>query len=249
MHVSSFNRREFLQGAGIVSVAGLSGSVAGLSGYAFAQQDDESKEKKDKKGGKEEEQVEVTPTEDLMREHGLLNRVLLIYDHCSRQLQANRQFDVATLAGAAGIIRQFIEQYHEKLEEDHIFPRFEKANKLTDLVGTLRTQHAAGRKVTASIEQLAKPVVWKDATQRTHLQHALESFVRMYRPHEAREDTILFPALHTIVSKNEFDAMGDQFEGQEHKMFGEEGFEGQVGRVGELEKKLGIFDLAQFTPQ
>jgi hemerythrin-like domain-containing protein len=71
----------------------------------------------------------------------------------------------------------------------------------------------------------------------------------MYRPHEAREDTILFPTLHTIVSKNEFDAMGDQFESQEHKMFGEEGFEGQVERVGELEKKLGIFDLAQFTPR
>ena len=113
---------------------------------------------------------------------------------------------------------------------------------------TLRTQHAAGRKVTADIEQLAKPTVWKDVTQRNNLNQSLDAFVRMYRPHEAREDTILFPALHTIVTKMEFDAMGDQFESQEHKMFGEEGFEGQVGRVGELEKKLGIFDLATFTP-
>jgi hemerythrin-like domain-containing protein len=202
----------------------------------------------EKQGGKEKEQVEVTPTEDLMREHGLLNRVLLIYDHCGRQLQANRRFDVATLSGAAGIIRNFIEQYHENLEEDHIFPRFEKANKLVDLVKTLRTQHAAGRKVTGDIEQLARSSMWNDPVQRHNLQQSLDAFVRMYRPHEAREDTILFPALHTIVSKSEFDAMGDQFESQEHKMFGEEGFEGQVGRVGELEKKLGIFELAQFTP-
>jgi hemerythrin-like domain-containing protein len=238
--VNSWDRRQFLYRAGAASAA------VGFGAIGFAQQSGESEHKK---GGKEEEQVEVTPTEDLMREHGLLNRVLLIYDHCSQRLQSNQQFDVATLASAAGIIRQFIEQYHEKLEEDHIFPRFEKANKLTDLVKTLRTQHAAGRKVTADVEQLAKPSVWKEAPQRTNLRQALQAFVRMYRPHEAREDTILFPALHTIVSKTEFDAMGDQFESQEHKLFGEEGFEGQVEKVGELEKKLGIFDLAQFTPR
>ncbi len=32
-----------------------------------------------------------------------------------------------------------------------------------------------------------------------------------------------------------------------HKLFGEEGFEGVVGRVGRLEQKLGIYDLADFT--
>ena len=238
--MNSWDRRTFLYRAGAASAA------AGLGAIGFAQQSGESEHKK---GGKEEEQVEVTPTEDLMREHGLLNRVLLIYDYSGRQLQENRQFDVTTLASAAGIIKNFIEQYHEKLEEDHIFPRFEKANKLVDLVKILRAQHAAGRRVTADIEQMSKATVWKDAGQRGKLWQALESFVRMYRPHEAREDTILFPALHTIVSKSEFDAMGDQFESQEHKMFGEEGFEGQVERVGELEKKLGIFDLAQFTPR
>lgn len=73
-------------------------------------------------------------------------------------------------------------------------------------------------------------------------------FVRMYRPHEAREDTVLFPALHSIVSRNEYDAMGEDFEKKEHELFGKEGFEGMVDKVGELEKKLGIFDLAKFTP-
>jgi hemerythrin-like domain-containing protein len=249
--MKSVDRRTFLLTTGVATAA------ASLGGFAFAQQDGheshpyKNQEKHDEqgKGGNEKEQVEVTPTEDLMREHGLLNRILLIYDHSSHALQSNQQFDVTLLASAAGIIRTFIEQYHEKLEEDHIFPRFEKANKLAELVKTLRAQHEAGRRVTGQIEQLSKPTVWKNATQRTNLQHSLAAFVRMYRPHEAREDTILFPALHTIVSKTEFDAMGDQFESQEHKMFGEEGFEGQVGRVGELEKKLGIFDLAQFTPR
>lgn len=70
----------------------------------------------------------------------------------------------------------------------------------------------------------------------------------MYRPHEAREDTVLFPALRTIVSPKELDAMGEQFEDREHALFGKEGFGGIVAEIAKLEETLGIHDLAQFTP-
>src|SRR5205085_2089995 len=80
----------------------------------------------------------VAPPEDLMREHGALNRILLIYDESARRLEAQQALPSGVLAQSADIIRRFIEQYHEKLEEDFLFPRFEKANKLKDLVATLR---------------------------------------------------------------------------------------------------------------
>jgi len=71
----------------------------------------------------------------------------------------------------------------------------------------------------------------------------------MYAPHEAREDTVFFPALHEVVSKQEYGALGEDFEKKEHQLFGKEGFEGIVERVGTIEKSLGIFDLRQFTPK
>jgi hemerythrin-like domain-containing protein len=76
----------------------------------------------------------------------------------------------------------------------------------------------------------------------------LAAFNRMYRPHEAREDTVLFPALHKLVSKHEYDAMGEQFEGIERKTFGGDGFDMAVAQVTELEKQFGIYDISQFTP-
>ena len=82
----------------------------------------------------EKEAEEVSPPEDLMREHGVLNRILLIYDEHIRRLDAKQDFDPAVLASAAGIIRHFVEEYHEKLEEDYLFPRFRKAKKHVDLV-------------------------------------------------------------------------------------------------------------------
>jgi hypothetical protein len=42
--------------------------------------------------------------------------------------------------------------------------------------------------------------------------------------------------------------LGEEFEKNEHKLFGEDGFETMVNKVAEIEKSLGIYELSQFTP-
>ena len=68
----------------------------------------------------------------------------------------------------------------------------------------------------------------------------------MYEPHEAREDTVLFPAFRKIVSKHEYDSLGEEFEKKENVLFHGDGFEKNVDAVARLEKEIGIYDLAQF---
>jgi hemerythrin-like domain-containing protein len=227
------SRRDFLIGTSTVA-----GSTLVVPFSALAAQKAPKKAAKKK----EEEEEDVSTNEDLMREHGVLNRVLLIYDEAIRRIQTKEKFDPAVLIKAAGIIKSFIEDYHEKLEEDHIFPRFEQSGKLIELTTNLRAQHAMGRRVTERIQASAK------SGDNETLHTLLAAFNRMYRPHEAREDTVLFPALHKVVSKHEYDAMGEQFEGIERKTFGGDGFDMAVDQVTELEKQFGIYDISQFTP-
>src|SRR6476620_4244068 len=96
--------------------------------------------------------------------------------------------------------------------------------------------------------QLAKSQT-ATATENQKLLQLLTSFNNMYRPHEAREDTVLFPAFRKIVSRHEYDSLGEEFEKNEHKLFGNDGFETMVDKVAAIEKTLGIYELAQFTPQ
>lgn len=199
-----------------------------------------------RKQGQEDE--EVSPAEDLMREHGVLKRALLIYREVIRRIDAKQEFPPDGVADTARLIRNFVENYHEKLEEDYLFPRFRKANRQVDLVNTLYTQHQKGRTLTDRTLQLATTAAMKDASQRQQLKEALHLFVRMYEPHEAREDTVLFPAFRKIVSKHEYDSLGEEFERKENQLFGGEGFEKNVDAVAALEKRFGIYDLAQFTP-
>jgi hemerythrin-like domain-containing protein len=201
---------------------------------------------KDKNNEKKEE--DVGPGEDLMREHGVLRRVLLVYREADRRLEGAADFDVDALQKSARLIRRFVEDYHERQEEEMVFPRFERAHKLMDLVRVLRAQHQAGRRVTARVQGLATAAAIKDPERRRQLRGELLTFVRMYEPHASREDTVLFPALHDMLSPSEYDALGEDFERREHKVFGEDGFEHAVSEIDAIEKTLGIEDLAQFTP-
>jgi hemerythrin-like domain-containing protein len=192
--------------------------------------------------------IDVTPTEDLMREHGVLRRLMLTFDEFAKRLQGAADFSPALITQAAKIIRTFIQDYHEKDEEDAIFPRFVKAGKLTDLVKVLIAQHQAGRRLIATLETSAQANL-KDPATRQQVSSLLASFNHMYRAHAAREDTVLYPAFRSVITPKEFDALGDQFEDKEQKLFGKDGFEKIVAEVAGLEKQLGIYDLAQFTPK
>ena len=100
--------------------------------------------------------------------------MLLIY-----HLAGKGDLDPKVLTDAAGIIKNFIEELSRKIwKEDYLFPRFEKAGKLTDLVAVLRRQHQAARQVTAQILRLAAA---KSAADRQKLEAAFTAFIRMYR--------------------------------------------------------------------
>ena len=232
------SRRIFLKRAG-----GLTGGLVASAGLLTEAKISPAE------GEKKTGEAEVSPAEDLMREHGVLSRILLIYGEILKRLIDDQAILPEILATSAGLIRRFIEDYHEKLEEEYLFPRFEKAGKLVDLVKVLREHHAAGRRLTDWIREGAVSTSLKDRSKGEGLGRNIFLFIAMYRPHKVREDTVLFPAIHSLFSSDEFDKLGDQFEDRERALFGENGFSRIVSEVAELEKKLNIYELSRFTPK
>jgi len=110
-------------------------------------------------------------------------------------------------------------------------------------------QHQGGRRLTDITLRFATNQALKNSDDRRKLADSMRQFIRMYNPHEAREDTVLFPAFRKLVSPHEFDSLGEDFEKKEDELFGEDGFEKMVDKVASIEKRFGIYDLAQFTPK
>jgi hemerythrin-like domain-containing protein len=198
--------------------------------------------------GPREAEPEISAPEDLMREHGVLNRILLIFEEGVRRLRAGQDVAADAFHTPATLVRRFVEDYHERLEERFIFPQFKKGD-LADLAAVLREQHDAGRRLTDIVLRGSEAGRLEKPDTRQEVIQACEAFIRMYRPHEAREDTVLFPALYQVAGAKEVHELGEQFEAEEHRLFGEGGFERTVKEVAGVEKQLGIDDLRTFTPK
>lgn len=197
----------------------------------------------------EAEHVEVTPAEDLMREHGLLRRALIVYQESAQRLRQDpASVPPDTLEKAANLVRVFGEDYHQaQLEEVFVFPIVKKTpGAMAMYVDVLLAQHARGREITDYLLSITK----EDripAHSVEPLAKALESYVRMYQHHTAIEDTVVFPVWKTAVGPSELDGLAAKFEEIEVEHFGGDGFESALKRMEEVEESLGLSKLEMFT--
>lgn len=233
------NRRTFLTiaGAGVL-LAACRGGERATSSEGPASSATTSSVQTTK--GKDDDE-DVSATEDLMREHGVIRRVLVVYRESAARLRAKpASVPADALQKAAKLMRTFAEDYHEKrLEEDNIFPVLVKrGGALEDAVRTLTAQHQRGREITEYVLAVTQKTVGAHAAE--PLARTLEAFARMYEGHAALEDTIVFPAWKKAIGHKELDEMGDRFEEIEKKTFGKDGFDDAVDQIGGVEKMLGI---------
>lgn len=221
---ANIGRRRFAIGVGAGAVA-LVGCEGGTQG--------------------EDDGAVVTPGEDLMREHGIVRRVMVVWNELDGRLRRGEPVAVEPLASSVDVLQWFIEQYHERTEENEVFPRLEQAGREVELVRTLRAQHEVGRAMTRELGGLLSTELTE--TSRPRVIELLAGHSRMYAAHASREDTIVFPALRDIVGRGWAD-LGEQFEHHEEEALGEGGLERALAQVTAVEVAYGLASLATFTP-
>ncbi len=209
------NRRSLVVAAGIV---GLDVILTGPALYGSSASSRENSE----------QERPVTPAEDLMFEHGVLERLLLIYAEIVRRVESGGEFPATLIFDTASLFRSFGEDYHERLEEQYIFPALEKTSQHAGLAKALKRQHDVGRTITTSLLNMTRT---GSLMQPQQAAEALRSFHRMYLPHISRENSVAFRAFHSLVPHERYMDLGEQFEVKEHAQFGEDGFDRIVAQV------------------
>jgi hemerythrin-like domain-containing protein len=190
----------------------------------------------------------ATANEDLMQEHGLVTRVILIYGRTIELLNSNQPVDLAHAGAAAQIVARVIHGHHEVEEERIIFPVVEKTAGMQKLTSTLRGQHNAARGLTAIIGRNASGQAVKDAARRKELVVAMQNFMNMYTPHGAHEDTEVYPAFRDALSRDEYAKVAEQFAADEQRVNTAGGFRENAAALARVEGALGL-DLARYTRQ
>lgn len=190
---------------------------------------------------------ELDTVGDLMREHSLLRRALLVYRQTAIKLrQGSAIIDMNALNQTARLFRKFGEDYHEKeLEETFVFPVIRKTNgRAAPLADVLQKQHEIGREITNYILSMTNSGT---VSQTNELARAFEMLTTMYDNHAAREDTIVFQAWRRALTDKQFEEIGSKFEEIQCAQFGKNGFSDAEKQMSAIEEALGYGDLSQFN--
>jgi hemerythrin-like domain-containing protein len=195
------------------------------------------------------EKARIGAAEHLMREHGVIRRVLLVYRQSAGRLRSNpANVDPQPIVDAAKLFRAFGEDFHQKeIEETLIFPALRKVGgPAADHVDVLVAQHDRGRSITDYIlETAGKGTIGSGDVE--PLQRAFIGIDLMFANHTAREDTIVIPAWRAALSGPRLSEIGRKIEEVRRARFGKLGFAEAVAEIGRIEQSMGFADLAEFT--
>lgn len=188
-----------------------------------------------------------TAVEFLDRQHGLLHRAVFILEEVRGGMDARMDLPPEIIQGTIDVIRRFVVDFHQKMEEKHIYPAFESAKKMGGLVGVLREQHEAGAQLVEVLKQLAAEFSARDLEKRRTMASAIHKLGRMYRAHADREDTVLFPVLRQVVTPKAYEQLNAEFRKAEIQAGGLHAYEDAVQKLSGYENLLSIGDLSAFT--
>jgi hemerythrin-like domain-containing protein len=192
-------RRKLIQ-TGLIAILG----VASLSDVAWAQA------------------KPTEPNEELMNDHGILRRALLVCHHCASLLREGKVQNIGKpLHETAIVFQRFGGDYHEKaIEETFVFPEVLKGDPATARCPTvLIRQHERSREFLTYLQDITKSGI-VPARNAGQLASQLEVFDKMYRFHAAYEDTVVFPAWKNQLSAQAYGEMRERFVQVQQKMIG-----------------------------
>lgn len=232
----SIDRRSWLRGASALGLWALASGCTTRRGVTKAPASPAS-------------EIRHGPGENLVEDHGVLRRTLLVFEEIERRLRTGTELAPEVVGSAARLVRDFIQNHHERMEERFVFPVFEDDPDLEPLLRVLEQQHDVGRELIGRILLLSHPKAMKERASRRELAETIHAFSRMYGPHAAREDTELFPRLRDKLDPDAYRSLSERLQSERIERWGERGYAKAIEEVASLEEAVGIGNLALLLPR
>ena len=178
-----------------------------------------------------------------------MERLMIVLESEVARIANGEDIDLFPVNHAAITIKAFGADHHMVDEEQFIFPKLREAGTMDSLVDTLELQHDKGREIIGRIIDLTHAGHIEDPGHLNELISLCLSFVIMYRPHAAWEETVVFPALYDISTENYIDNINMRMHEEERALMSDPGLHRLMDNLRKIEKAAGTSELEHFTPQ
>jgi hemerythrin-like domain-containing protein len=166
----------------------------------------------------------MKPTEILMEEHRVIERVLTALERAAGRLSRGEEVYLRFFIGTSVFIKNFVDDYHHKKEEGVLFPALVE-NGLNDEAGPVAmmlAEHEEERRLSQRMRQMTERLQAGDAHARDLVIQSGLGYVRLVRQHIIKEDNVLFPVADKVIPVNQQDQIIEAFNRIKYVEDGEE---------------------------
>ena len=178
------------------------------------------------------------PTEELEREHRVIQQVVGGMAMLIEKLESGRQVEAAVLTDLSEFMQTFGDRCHHGKEEDYLFKLLEKKGVPVSgcPLAVLLHEHEKGRSLMADLKLTAETYIRTPHAGTEALIGTLRKLIELYPAHICKEDYLLFPMANKLLNDSEQRELLARFEQHDSEIGIDvhHGFEQLAGRLLEM---------------
>lgn len=180
----------------------------------------------------------MKPTDDLMDEHRVIERMLVILIKASNRLEEGKSVDSAFYVGAVDFLKNFADKCHHSKEEKLLFVKMMERGVSGEVgpIAVMMREHQDGRAHVKNLDKLSKEKMTKST--KDGLIKASRAYADLLSKHIQKEDNILYPMANQILDDADQRELEKGFEEVEEKVMGPGVHERYHHMIEEWEEKL-----------
>jgi hemerythrin-like domain-containing protein len=162
----------------------------------------------------------MMPTDELMAEHRVIERMLGIVSNACDRLEKGEEVDQELFAGAADFFRNFADRCHHGKEEKLLFEKMQERGMSGEVgpIAVMLREHDDGRAHVRKLTALSKQKMTNETKE--GLVKAGRAYVELLSQHIRKEDEVLYPLANQILSPEDQGELERGFAEVEEKVIG-----------------------------
>jgi hemerythrin-like domain-containing protein len=183
--------------------------------------------------------VDTLPTDDLMSEHRVIERMLRILTNASDRLEKGESVPPELYVGAVDFLRNFADKCHHSKEERLLFVKMMERGVSGEVgpIAVMMREHQDGRAHIKNLDKFSKEKVSKSAKE--GLIKSSRAYVDLLSRHIQKEDEVLYPLANQILDKEDQKELEKGFERVEEEVMGPGVHERYHKMIEQWEQKYG----------
>ena len=189
----------------------------------------------------------MKPTEELMKEHRVIERMLAVVSKAADRLEAGQEVDRDVFVGAVDFLKNFADKCNHGKEEKLLFVKMVERGVSGEVgpIAVMLREHEDGRAHVRMIAELSAKEI-EDRSRPDLVKH-LKAHVSLLGQHIQKEDKVLYQMANQILTSDDQKDLAKGFQEVEEKVMGPGVHERHHHMIEELEKRFAWSLMAHFS--